>query len=108
MSEMFPAEVHNVRDYGMIESALLRIWARSATIIDVQKPAEGYRLITMEGEALKNVRWQPGQKVQMQLGGFASRTYTPLLWDSEEGVVQILVYLHYLMLATTPGTAWAT
>ena len=93
--------------FGAIESALLKLTSRSATVIDVHKPANRYRLITLEGEALKNVRWQPGQKIQVRMGGFASRTYTPILWDGAEGVVQLLAYLHHQMIAATPATLWA-
>lgn len=107
LRHILPAAAPDAQRFGAIESALLKLLALPATVIEVHKPADRFRLITIEGEALRNVRWQPGQKIQMRLGGFTARTYTPLLWDGTEGVVQILTYLHYQMVATTPGTIWA-
>jgi len=89
-----------------LRNALLKFWTLPATVVDVHQPAERFRLITLEGEALKEIYWRPGQKIQMRLGGFVSRTYTPLLWDSSDGVAQILSYLHYQLVATTPGARW--
>lgn len=43
----------------------------------------------------------------MALGGFVSRTYTPLSWDSQRGSTQLLAYLHGDTPHATPGTAWA-
>ncbi len=95
------------RPVGAFKNALLKLKTLPATVVDIHQPAERFRLITLEGEALKKVQWRPGQKIQMRLGGFTARTYTPILWDATEGVTQILTYLHYQMVATTPGTLWA-
>lgn len=101
------AETVEARRLGSLKNALLKFQTLQATVVDLHRPADRFRLITLEGEALKNIQWRPGQKVQLRLGGFKARTYTPILWDSKEGVTQILTYLHYQMIATTPGTIWA-
>jgi len=100
-------EIAGTKPPGPLRNALLKFQTLGATVVDIHHPAERFRLITLEGEALKNIRWRPGQKIQLRLGGFTARTYTPLLWDGKEGVTQILAYLHYQMVATTPGTIWA-
>ncbi len=46
---------------------------------------------------------RPGDKVQIQLGGWVQRTYTPMDWDTEAGRTRILVYLH----SGGPGVQWA-
>jgi NADPH-dependent ferric siderophore reductase len=101
------AETAEAKPLGTIKNALLKFQTLQATVVDVHQPADRFRLITLEGEALKNTQWRPGQKIQLRLGGFKARTYTPVLWDRVEGVTQILTYLHYQMVATTPGTIWA-
>jgi NADPH-dependent ferric siderophore reductase len=52
---------------------------------------------------LRNVVWSAGDKIQVQLGGWTQRTYTPLDWDADAGRTRILNYLH----ADGPGTQWA-
>ena len=95
------------RPYGRIEGVLLKLVARPATVTAVEALGPRFRLLTLAGEALQGVAWRPGDKVQMLLGGFVSRTYTPLSWDSERGVTQLLAYLHGDAPHATPGAAWA-
>jgi len=59
-------------------------------------------LITLTGPKLRGVRWIPGMKVQMALGGFISRTYTPIEWDGARGVTRLLAYVH----GDAPAAAW--
>jgi NADPH-dependent ferric siderophore reductase len=62
-----------------------------------------FRVLTLEGTDLKNVSWTPGDKIQIQLGGWTQRTYTPMNWDPANGTTQILVYMH----GQAPGSEWA-
>lgn len=48
-------------------------------------------------------RLDTGRQVQLQLGGWTQRTYTPLDWDAVNGRTRILVHLQ----ADGPGTSWA-
>lgn len=89
---------------GLVESAMRKIFMRSATIVEVADVGDAFRLITVDGDALRDASWTPGDKIQVQLGGWVQRTYTPIDWDSEEGLVRILVFLH----ANGPGTQWAS
>ena len=93
--------------HGRIEGWLLKLVARPATLASVEALGPHFRLLTLAGEALQGVAWQAGDKVQLPLGGFVSRTYTPLGWDRERGETQLLAYLHGDRPHATPGTAWA-
>ena len=88
---------------GLVESMLQKWFMRRSRVESIEALHPKFRLITLSGEALKNVAWTPGDKVQIQLGGWVMRTYTPLEWDANEGRTRILVYLH----AEGPGTEWA-
>jgi len=59
--------------------------------------------VALEGESLSRCRWSPGQKVQVRLADqFVLRTYTPIEWDADRGVMRILGYAH----GGGPGSAW--
>ena len=53
-----------------------------------------FRLIRMQGEKFKGVRWTPGQAVQIYLGNLTKRAYTPMDLDPEAGSARFLFYLH--------------
>jgi ferric-chelate reductase (NADPH) len=88
---------------GLVEGAVLKLLTRAATVVQSELIAERFRLLTLSGSALRGVDWQPGQKVQVQLGGWVSRTYTPLSWDPVAGSTQLLAYAH----GEGPGADWA-
>jgi ferric-chelate reductase (NADPH) len=88
---------------GRIEKAVLALFTKAATATHVSAVAEKFKLITLGGEALRGVSWVPGQKVQIQLGGFTQRTFTPLSWDSAIGSTELLAYVH----GDAPAARWA-
>lgn len=88
---------------GLLESAVQKLFTRRAQIVMVEELNPTFRMITLGGDALKKAEWTPGDKIQIQLGGWVQRTYTPLDWDGVEGRARILVYLH----GDGPGTRWA-
>lgn len=92
-----------VKRPGVVESVLQKLFTRRSRVDSVEELNPKFRLITLVGEALKNVAWVPGDMVQIQLGGWVQRVYTPLDWAPEEGRTRILAYLH----ADGPGTRWA-
>jgi NADPH-dependent ferric siderophore reductase len=91
-----------VKEPGRLEGALARIFMKSATVSECRTLDERFRLVTLTGDALRGVRWTPGQKVQVAMGGWAYRTFTPLSWDAARGTTQLLVFLH----GDAPGAAW--
>jgi ferric-chelate reductase (NADPH) len=87
---------------GRLEGALTRFFMKSATVREVRRLAADFHLVTLSGESLRGGRWAPGQKVQMALGGWVYRTYTPISWDAAEGSTQLLLFLH----GEAPAACW--
>lgn len=86
-----------------MEAALLKLFTRSGWVLDIEEIGAGFRILTIGGEQLRNVDWTPGDKVQIQLGGWVQRTYTPIDWDPKSGRMRILTCWY----ADGPGAAWA-
>jgi NADPH-dependent ferric siderophore reductase len=91
------------RRAGLLEATVQKLFTRSASVVEIVEIGRAFRIITLRGGALRNVAWTPGDKIQLQLGGWTQRTYTPLDWDAVHGRTRILVHLH----ADGPGTQWA-
>jgi len=88
---------------GRLSSVLRRMLMRRATVSSCEPISACFRLITLEGPALRGVAWVPGQKLQIAMAEpFATRTYTPIEWDASDGRTRILCYVH----ARGPGGAW--
>jgi NADPH-dependent ferric siderophore reductase len=87
---------------GFVEARLLKWLTREARVSRLEALGAHFRLIELEGEALKDHVWVPGQKAQIQLGGFVSRTYTPMMWDNAKGATRLLAYLH----GDAPASRW--
>ena len=86
---------------GFVESKVLGLFSRRAKIHAVEALDPAFRLITLRGEALAGARWTPGDKVQLALGGWTSRTYTPIAWEGSE--TRLVAYVH----GDAPGALWA-
>jgi NADPH-dependent ferric siderophore reductase len=83
---------------------LRRMFMRPATVSARERIAKSFHLITLEGSALRDAAWTPGQKVQIAMAErFVTRTYTPIEWDASAGRTRILCYAH----GDGPGSAWA-
>ncbi|MFS3135555.1 siderophore-interacting protein [Gluconacetobacter sacchari] len=75
---------------------------KRATVSTSEDVAENFRLITLEGPALRGAAWAPGHKIQIAMGSaFVARTYTPIEWDAA-GRTLLLGYSH----GQGPGSAW--
>lgn len=82
---------------------LRRLLMRPAMVAANDRIAGRFHLITLEGPALRDAAWAPGQKVQIAMGSaFLTRTYTPIDWDASAGRFRILGYAH----GEGPGSAW--
>jgi len=86
-----------------LSSAIERLLFHPVTITDVEVVGESFRLLRMQGAGFQAVKWIPGQKVQIFLGNFIQRAYTPMSLDSDAGTADFLVYLH----GNGPGSEWA-
>ncbi len=87
---------------GRIEGAIARLFMKRVLVRESRALDERFRLVTLSGESLRGIRWTPGQKVQVALGGWVYRTFTPLSWDAVEGSTQLLLFLH----GEAPGAVW--
>ncbi|WP_156370494.1 MULTISPECIES: siderophore-interacting protein [unclassified Acidovorax] len=88
---------------GLLERAFDRLLLRSARVAAVQRVSDRFRLIDLEGDALKGAAWAPGHKLQVKVAGpFTARTFTPIVFDAVRGHVRLLGYAH----GAGPGSDW--
>jgi NADPH-dependent ferric siderophore reductase len=92
----------NIEPPSLFEE-IVRLLTRPAIISKLEVLTDNFRLITLEGDNLKGVSWIPGQKIEVFLDSRNPTTYTPISWDSLNGVTRIVVYGRG---ATSPGTKW--
>jgi NADPH-dependent ferric siderophore reductase len=90
------------RSLGRLERTVARLFTRSAAVAEARSIGDRFRWVALEGAELRGVRWSPGQKVQVAMGDWTYRTYTPLSWDADRGRAELLVFLH----GDSPGAAW--
>ena len=64
----------------------------------------GIRCIRLFGPAIETLRWSPGDKVKLNIGGGLMRSYTPARVDRDEGFMDVVVHLH----GNGPASSWAT
>jgi NADPH-dependent ferric siderophore reductase len=90
---------------GRVTRTLLRWFMRPARVAAVETLSAHFRLVDLEGEALRNVTWTAGQKVQVSMGsGLSARTFTPMSWNADSGRTRILTFAH----GAGPGSRWAS
>jgi ferric-chelate reductase (NADPH) len=90
---------------GRLTRTLLRWVMRPARVAAVETLSPHFRLVDLEGEALRNVAWAVGQKIQIAMGsGFSARTYTPMSWDAVSGRTRLLAFGH----GDGPGGRWSS
>ncbi|MCE9672672.1 siderophore-interacting protein [Myxococcus stipitatus] len=88
---------------AFINGVLGRFLFREARVAQVREVSEHFRLVEMAGEALRDIEWCAGDKVQVYLPDVGlMRTYTPLSWDATLGSTRFLVYMH----GDSPGARW--
>ena len=74
---------------------LLRWLMRPARVTAIETLSPRFRLVDLEGEALKDVAWTAGQKIQIAMGaGLSARSYTPMSWDAGYGKTRLLAFAH--------------
>jgi len=88
---------------GRISNALLGLFMKRATVAAIEDVSDRFRLVTLQGAALKGASWAPGHKIHVAMGsGFVARTYTPMDWDAAAGSTRMLGYAH----GGGPGSTW--
>lgn len=93
---------------GILLDALGGLLLREAVVRAVRDVAAGFRAVELAGPGLQGVTFHLGDKLQVLLPGRDVRTFTPLRWDGEAGVTELLIYHHRPSgdPAPTPATAW--
>ena len=79
---------------GILETAFNKLVARRVEVSAVETPSDGFRLITLAGLDLQERLWAPGYMVQVALGGWESRAYTPFAYDAQAGALTFAGYVH--------------
>lgn len=87
---------------GLLASTFLKLVARAAEVRAVEPIGDHFRLVTLGGPDLEDRAWTPGDRLQISLGGWENRTYTPLAFDAARGTTDFLAYLH----GNGIGSAW--
>lgn len=88
---------------GWFTQTLTQLFMKSALVVDRERVADRFHLVTLESPQFQGFDWIPGQKLQVRIGSsLATRTYTPIEWDAENGRTRILGYAH----GNGPGSAW--
>jgi NADPH-dependent ferric siderophore reductase len=88
----------------ILSSAVEKLIFRPATITGVEAVGENFRLLSMQGVGFQDVKWIPGQAIQIYLGNLTKRAYTPMGLDADAGSASFLFYLH----GKGPGSEWAS
>lgn len=77
---------------GILLGALGGLLLRESTVQAVRDVAACFRVVELAGPALRGVACRPGDKIQVLLPSREVRTFTPVRWDSEAGVTELLVH----------------
>ncbi|NIJ37428.1 NADPH-dependent ferric siderophore reductase [Sphingopyxis panaciterrae] len=81
-----------------------RMTVQPSRVASVDHISPDFTLIRLEGELFRAGQWTAGDKIQLAVApGPIGRTYTPLSWNRQRGVAEVLVYLH----GDAPGCDWA-
>ncbi|EMY60159.1 siderophore-interacting protein [Leptospira terpstrae] len=72
--------------------SIFSIFLTQTKVSKIVRLAENFVLIEMAGTKLKEAKWIPGCKVQVDVGNLTYRTYTPISVDKEEGKLSFLCY----------------
>ncbi len=75
---------------GLAELAM----TRPVTLVKSAALAPNLHVLTLASDHFSDVHWEPGQKVDVQIGKLAYRAYTPCRLDKVKGELDLLVFRH--------------
>ncbi|EKJ87576.1 NADPH-dependent ferric siderophore reductase [Leptospira meyeri] len=78
--------------FKRILKSVFSIFLTQTKISKIERLTNTFVLIEMSGKKLKESKWVPGGKVQIDVGNFTYRTYTPINVDKVEGKLSLLCY----------------
>lgn len=74
-----------------------------AHVVSAATPAPRFRVLELQSDALAGKHWEPGSKIQVNIGAWETRTYTPVPVDVPNGRFRVMAWLH----GAGPGAKWA-
>lgn len=77
---------------GFFLNALGGMVLRQGQVCRVRDVSPRFRWVSVQGDALRNIDWTPGDKVQVLLPTLDVRTFTPMTWDRKTGTTEFLLY----------------
>ena len=77
---------------GFFINALGGLVLREGQVQSVRDLSPRFRWLSVQGDALRNLDWTPGDKAQVLLPSLDVRTFTPLSWDRAEGKTEFLLF----------------
>jgi NADPH-dependent ferric siderophore reductase len=89
---------------GFLSMRVERWFARPARVVAVEDIAPRLRRVGFEGDALRNVKYRPGQEIELRVSDTAFRHYTPAFFDAERGRMEVFFFLH----GHGPGSTWGS
>lgn len=92
---------HPPQPTGLLETGFLKLVARAAEVRTVEAIGR-FRRVVLAGPDLVGRSWTPGDMIQIALGGWAARAYTPIAYDASAGTMELLAYVHGHGI----GSAW--
>jgi ferric-chelate reductase (NADPH) len=96
---------HSSKSTGNVLVRTFRKWLlHSLHVTSVEALSDNFRLMSLQGDVVKTAPWVPGQQIQITTGaGLTGRTYTPISWDQDRGITELVIFLH----GNGPGCTWA-
>ncbi len=88
----------------MVMNLLGRVFFYPVCISAVENVGGDFCVVEMQGDALKKVHWNPGEKMKIRVGKGKERSYTPLFVDRDKGKTKFVIHLH----RKGPGSNWAS
>ncbi|TGL88809.1 siderophore-interacting protein [Leptospira congkakensis] len=82
--------------------SIFSIFITETKISKIERLTNAFVLIEMKGKKLKESNWVPGGKVQVDVGIFTYRTFTPINVDKAEGKLSFLCFKHH----NGPASHW--
>ncbi|HEY0227937.1 MAG TPA: siderophore-interacting protein [Mycobacterium sp.] len=76
----------------------------TVNVIEVESLASRFTRVRLQSPAFEQARWTPGDKLQFRVkpGSVDLRTYTPINWDAEQGITDLIAFDH----GQGPGARW--
>ncbi|PJZ43681.1 SIP domain-containing protein [Leptospira brenneri] len=86
---------------GILKS-VFSVFLTQTKISKIERLTNDFVLIEITGRKLKESKWIPGGKVQVDVGNFTYRTFTPISVDRGEGKLSFICYQHH----NGPASKW--